>query len=257
MTIPTGAWQRDWIRRGGGPTDRGVIVRYVQTPSAFGDVRIPADRPDLAHAASLAELSDDQLAELARQSGFAGIATMDGLTATWHHEIDFQPPGGADLGRIEPGGVGRMFEHALDGSYVERWTALGGGGGPFLAVRVAREGRLGQLLVVAGEHFVYARARTVELPAAASIGQLIAQTQPSRERIIGYLDCEISYGRVADWQVEHSTLPWRQGKRLAIADRLAIAGDGRLVPRSAAAGEVWSVSLNTLSPAELGAVFAA
>ena len=50
MKIPTGAWQRDWIRRHGGAPDPRVTVRYVQTPSVFGDLRIPGDRPDVAPA---------------------------------------------------------------------------------------------------------------------------------------------------------------------------------------------------------------
>jgi hypothetical protein len=56
---------------------------------------------------------------------------------------------------------------------------------------------------------------------------------------------------VAGWQIERSTLPWRRGQRLGLADR--IASDG--VPR-AEAGEVWSVAVNTLSPAELRDLFA-
>jgi len=125
VTVPTGAWQRDWIRRHGGAPDARVTVRYVQTPSVFGDLRIPGDRPDVALAASLTELTDDQLAALARQNGFAGFTTVDGANATWHHEIDFQPAGDADIGRIEPAGDGRMFEHALDDSYVESWSGSG------------------------------------------------------------------------------------------------------------------------------------
>jgi hypothetical protein len=256
MTIPTGAWQRDWIRRHGGAPDRGVTVRYVQTPSVFGDVRIRADRPDLGHATSFADLSDGELAALANQHGFAGVTTVDGANATWHHEIDFQPAdGAADIGRLEPAGDGTMFEHALDGSYVERWSAIGRDGGKFFAARLARAGRVDQLLAVAGEHFVYARARATPLPAGASIGELIARTHPTREVIIAYLDCEISYGTVRGWQIERSTLPWQEGKHLAFADRIAIDARGQPAARAAGAGEAWSFPIQTFAAAELRALF--
>jgi hypothetical protein len=257
MNVPSGVWQRDWIQRRGGAHDAGVTVRYVQTPSVFGDVRIRVDRPERSSATSWADLSDDQLAALTRQNGFAGFTTVDGANATWHHEIDFQPAGGdADIGRIEPAGDRHMFEHALDGSYVESWSALDPGGGRFLAVRVVRGGRVEQLLAVAGAHFVYARARATALPAGASISDVIRDNHPTREAIIGYLDCEISYGAVAGWQIEHSTLPWREHKRLALADRIIVDAAGRLAPRAAAPGEAWSFPVNTIAASDLRALFA-
>jgi hypothetical protein len=258
MTVPTGAWQRDWIRRHGGPPDASTEVRYVQTPSVFGDLRIPGDRPDVSPAASLAELSDEQLAALAHQNGFAGVTTMDGANATWHHEIDFQPAGGgADIGHIEPAGDGKMFEHALDDSYIESWSALEQGGGGFFAARVERAGRVDQLLAVAGEHFVYARARAVALPPGESLIQLIEKTHPARDTLIGYLDCEISYGATRGWRIERSTLPWQQGKRLAFADRIALDDEGRPVPRAATAEEAWSFPVVGFSAGGLRAMFAA
>jgi len=257
VTVPVGAWQRDWIRRHGGAADARVGVRYVQTPSVFGDLRIPGDRPEMSAAGSLAELSDDQLAALAHQNGFAGVTTLDGANATWHREIDFQPSGdGADIGRIEPAGDGRMFEHALDDSYVESWSALERGGGSF-AVRVERAGRVDQLLAVAGGRFIYARARAVALPRGDSLTELIARTHPPRDTVIAYLDCEISYGTARGWQIERSTLPWRQGQRLGFADRIAIYAGSRPAPRAAAAGETWSFPVVDLPVSELRALFAA
>lgn len=258
MTVPTGVWQRDWIRRHGGPPDASVDVRYVQTPSVFGDLRTPADRPDVSRTASFAELSDAELAALARQNGFAGFTTMDGVNATWHHEIDFQPGGdGADIGRIEPAGKGKMFEHALDDSYLESWSALEGTDGGFFAARVERGGRVDQLLAVAGEHFVYARARAVALPPGESLSALIATTRPTRDTLIEYLDCEISYGATRGWRIERSTLPWQQGKRLGFADRIAIDPEGRPAPRAATAEETWSFPVVGSSAGELRAMFAA
>lgn len=256
--VPTGAWQRDWISRHAGPRDASVTVRYVQTPSVFGDLRIPAERAALAGVASFAELSTDQLLVLARQSGFAGYTTMDGANATWHHEIDFQPSdGGADIGRIERVTEHSMFEHALDDSYVEAWSTLGPAGDRFLAVKVSRGARVEHVLSVAGDHFVYARARAVALPAAASLADAIAATHAPRDAIVALLDCEISYGATHDWRIERSTLPWREGQRLAFADRIAIAADQQPAPVAATADETWSFPVNTFPPAELRALFPA
>jgi hypothetical protein len=77
-------------------------VRYLQTPLLFGDVRLPINRPKLLNAASFADLTDAELRVLAKQRGFIGHTTAQSLIATWHHELDFQPPdAGADIGRIE------------------------------------------------------------------------------------------------------------------------------------------------------------
>jgi hypothetical protein len=252
MKLPTGAWQRDWIHRRGAAQDASVAVRYVQTPSVFADMRTAAVRTIPAGVTSFAELSDDQLAELARQNGFAGTTTLDGDRATWHHEIDFQPPSDdVDIGRIEPIGPGAMFEHALDDAYVERWSLRTPDSGPYLAARLVRGGETAAILSVAGEHFVYARARETPLPAAGSLSQLIAQTHATREMIIGYLDCEISYGTTAGWRIARSTLPWREGQRAAIADAFTVQ-NGKLVARD----EAWQVVENTFASTQLTALFA-
>ncbi|HMG54346.1 MAG TPA: hypothetical protein VK601_12710 [Kofleriaceae bacterium] len=259
VNVPTGVWQREWIRRHGGAPDHSVAVRYVQTPSVFGDLRIRDSRPDLASATSLADLSDDQLGQLARQNGFAGVTTMAGANATWHHEIDFQPGDGSpDVGRIEAAGEGAMLEHALDDAYVERWTFVPRTAGPeagAFAVRVVRDERTTQLLAVAGQRFVYARARSHPLPAGESLTELIARNHPGRDALLAWLDCEISYGAAHDWRIESSTLPWLQGKRLVFADLLAIGADGRPFARAPSPGEQWSFPVDTLPPDERLAMF--
>lgn len=259
MNVPTGVWQREWIRRNNGPADRGVLVRYVQTSSVFGDLRIPETRPDLGGATSLADLSDDQLAQLAEQNGFAGVLTMSGTTATWQHEIDFQITEKApDAGRIEPAGAGNMLEHALDGSYVERWTAVPRVAGPEageFAARVTRDDKTAQLLAVAGQRFIYARARSRALPVGKSLKDMIKNPNATRDYILAWLDCEISYGTTHGWWIENSTLPWLQGKKLAFADRIAIGGDGHPYARTPSPGETWTFPVDSLPPDEMAAVF--
>jgi|SRR6185436_19775506 len=253
----SGTWKREWIRVDGVTTST-LIVRYLQTPSWFGDVRIPTDRPPIA-ARSLAEASDAELAGLAKQRGFFGYTTVAGDVATWHHEIDYQPSDGSpDTGRIERLGTSSMLEHGLDGSYLERWWNLASGDGKFLAVRVTRAGRLDRMLVVTGDHFLYARNRGSDLPAAKSLTELAAGA--SREQLLAYLDCELSHGLVqgggVPWQIDHSTLPWREGTHLAFVDALTVGPTGALAA-PAAAGETWTIPINTLAADDLRVLFPA
>ena len=261
-TLPSwfpGIWTREWIERKGVRTDL-FDVHFLQTPSLFADVRIPRDRPSFARAQSFADLSDAELLLLAKQRAFAGTTTVDGALATWHHEIDFQPSdSSADIGRLERIDDGHMLEHATDSSYVEAWRSLDSGAGRFLALRVERAGRLDRLLLIAGDHFLYARNRNVDLSPAASLDSLIATTSATRAQIISYLDCEFSTGLVrggaAPWAIQRSTLPWREGKRLDFAAAIVVDDSGNLTPRVATA-EYWSTPVNTLTLAERSALFA-
>lgn len=213
-----GAWKREWIHRRGEVRGETRIVRDVQTTNVFGSVRIPLDRPTFAGARSLAELGDGELRVLADQDGFAGFTTCVGDVVTWHHQIAFQPPSGDDVGRLVQDGPTTVYEHALDDAYVERWESVGRG--PELAIRV--DGAVREILAVVGDHFVYARGRGVALPSAPSLA--------SREQLLGLVDCELSYGRVAGWEVRHSTFPWAEGVRLPFVDRVVLVGDVPTVP---------------------------
>ena len=255
-----GVWTRDWIEREGARTDL-FEVHYFQTPTSFGDVRFRRDRPSLAHATSFAELSDAELMVLAKQRGFSGYTTTVGDVATWHHEIDFQPPDtSADAGRLERIDDFHMREHALDSSYVESWRSVSAGEGRFLAVREEHAGRVQRLLLVAGDRFLYVRNRKHDLPAAESIDSLVVSTRPSREQIIEYLDCEFSYGRVrggaAPWTIEQSTIPWREGKHLELADELVATGGRSGVARRVGNSDQLLVEVNTFSKDDLAALFA-
>ncbi|MFN8571183.1 MAG: hypothetical protein U0132_03945 [Gemmatimonadaceae bacterium] len=253
-----GVWSREWIERRGARSSP-FIVRYFQTPTVFGDVRLPVDRPAFQRAASFADLSDADLMILARQRGFVGVTTADGDRATWHHEIDFQPPDtSADIGRIEHQGPGRMFEHALDGSYTEFWWSLTSGDQRFLVVRVKRADRLERVLLVVGDQFYYARNRARDLAPAENLEQLIQSAHATREQVIRFLDCELSVGQVrggaTPWQIQFSTLPWRQGQHLEFVDRIGRDLQGGLAPRSEP-GEQWDVPVNTLSLQALDDLF--
>jgi hypothetical protein len=209
-----GAWKREWIRYGEAPPFEDRIVRDVQTPSVFGSVRIPLDRP---HVRSFADATDDELRALLAQKGFAGIATFEGDVATWHHAIDFQPPD-LDSARISQHGPNTVLEEGLDGEFAELWWNLAPNDARFLGIEVMRGERVHELLAVAGDHFVYARNRPHELPLADSLAALATD----RARMIELLDCELSYGNVRGarvaWEVRYSTLPWREGETIDVTD---------------------------------------
>ena len=257
----SGAWTREWIEQRGARSST-LDVHYLQTSSLFGDIRIPNERPKFRHTTSFADLTDQELRMLAQQEGFSGHTTIDGAIATWHHDIDFQPPDGTDdVGRLELIAHGRMFEHALDDSYVESWRSLTNGKGHFLAVRTERSGRPQRMLLVVGDYFLFVRNRTHDLPVAQSLEALIDVTTPSRARLIEYLDCEFSTGRVRKgsmpWEVQHSTLPWREGHRLKFVDEIAaLLSSNRLVPQTLGE-ERWAIPVNTFAPAELAVLFGA
>jgi hypothetical protein len=255
----SGAWTREWIEQRGVRSST-LNVHYLQTSTLFGDVRIPIDRPRFSHAASFADLTDQELRMLAQQEGFSGHTTMDGAIATWHHYIDFQPPDGTDdVGRLELIAHGRMHEHALDGSYVESWQLLTNGRGQFLVVRTERSGRPQRVLLVVDDYFLFVRNRAHDLPVAESLSALIDATTASRAQVIEYLDCEFSAGRVRKgsmpWEIQHSTLPWREGHRLDLVDEIArfLSANG-LAPRTQGE-ERWIIPVNTFAPPELAALF--
>jgi hypothetical protein len=257
-----GAWKREWIRRGG-VTDSKVTVRFLQTPTVFGDVRIPSDRPRFPRAATLADLKDEELAILAKQNGFFGYTTIEGDVATWHHEIDYQPSESApDAGRLERVRLSGMYEHGLNDSYVENWSSLSNGDGRYLAVRVTkgdqRAPRLDRLLVVVGDHFAYARNRPTDLPTGGTLADLISKGHPGRETVLGYLDCELSYGSIrggrVPWEIVNSTLPWREGVALEFAELVRVDAEGNLSARGGV-GETWTFPVNTLRARDLHSIF--
>jgi hypothetical protein len=114
------------------------------------------------------------------------------------------------------------------------------------------------MLVVAGDHFLYARNRASDLPAAKSLTELAAKA--SREQLLAYLDCELSHGTVrggsVPWQIEHSTLPWREGTPLTFVESLTLDSAGALAAR-AADGEAWTIPINTLPAEDLRVLFPA
>ena len=154
-----------------------------------------------------------------------------------------------------------MLEESLDGTFDELWQSVPGGDGNCLGLKITRAGRVERMLTVVGDHFVYARNRTRDLPDAQSLTELVATTHATRAQIIEMLDCELSYGLVRSgrvaWEVRLSTLPWREGRVLEFASEVVIGPTVIPRPRAPRIGEAWTVPVNTMTQEDLTAMFGA
>jgi hypothetical protein len=261
------SWERLWvINNNQGPPENTVNVRNIQTPTLFGDCRIPKDRPSFPDARSLADLTDKQLQTLYAQEGFSGYTTVDGYIITWHHEIDYQPPDGSvDIGRFQLAGGRNVFEHGVQSVYLEHWWRLEGAGGYVLGVKVMRnlghkQQRVHQILSVAGDHFIYARNRDFDLPMANSMADLVKKEKYTRKQLIAVLDCEVSHGFVlggrCPWEVQFSTLPFKEGKPLDFASQIVVdPATGQLSHRRPTPDLIWSFPINTIGVEDLLVLF--
>lgn len=210
-----GVWRREWVRYGEGEPFEDRIVRDVQTPSVFGSVRIPIDRPAVK---SFADATDAELESLSAQKGFAGIATFEDDVATWHHAIDFQQPE-TDTAKIVQHGTNTVLEVGLQNEFAELWWNLAPHDSRYLGIEVMRDDRIHELLAVVGDHFVYARNRARDWAPPTT-----------RAELIELLDCELAYGHVrggkAPWRITLSTLPWREGQSI---DFVAVRDAGNVL----------------------------
>jgi hypothetical protein len=57
------------------------------------------------------------------------------------------------------------------------------------------------------------------------------------------------------WEIQRSTLPWREGHRLDFVDQVELENGGKRIRLRTAQSERWRVLINTLKGPELAAVF--
>jgi hypothetical protein len=255
----TGVWERKVLSFEGADPDYSTRVFYVQTPTLFGDIRIPESRPDLSNAHGLEDLNDTELEELATQEGFAGWVETGDDVVTWQREIDFQPPTGIpDVGRCTANKQ-YMIETGIHIDYSEKWQRIDDGKGQFLAMR-SDGGLAKQILVVAGDYFLYARGRKHSLEPAKSLRHLFQRKGFTRDQVIRYLDCEFSYGRARSgrkpWEIYLSTLPFKEGQTLITPGEMEVLPDLGVVYQhsenlGATAKRCWLIRESTLSRADL------
>lgn len=219
-----GVWQRTLLQT---PTlrDTTTTVFWLQTAHWHADIRIPASRPNFIGVAALADCSAGQRAWLATQQGFAGVtavtATPSAEICTWHRLLDFQPPAaGPDAGYMQFTPT-HLIETGVHGVYLEHWQKLPGSDDGFMVLQCLQDDAnvpvAPRLLLVAGDHVMHLRARTQDWPADTLPGTalgLVADLQA----MPALLDFEIDFGRrtVDGWEISQSTLPWREGTRIAV-----------------------------------------
>lgn len=213
-----GVWQRSLLET---PVARDTTSRvlWLQTPRWHADLRIPAGRPDFSGVSCLAECDDAQLAWLATQQGFCGVTQVDGERCTWHRQMDIQPASGSrDTGRMHFDGE-RVAETGIEADYLEIWERLPQSRGSAAALELVAESSRPPdrptWLLVAGDCFMFVRGRSTRLPRAADLSSLIAHARPDRKQLLAWLDIEISFGHrngPTPWNIEHSTLPFREGQ---------------------------------------------
>ena len=193
-----GAWERRYIRQGqplsAAAIDDSVVVRYIQTPWGFVDVRVSAERPAWPLGGAALSSPTAAAAALSAQGfgkpGWAGMMAFAGVTVVreadyggievhWEEALNLWPPRAAGWDDIDaglplaPGGAQALLlereEYNPDGSGgVVMWHERphpGSAGMPYLEEwrRLDADGggffcaRCGDsLLVVAGDWFGYA-----------------------------------------------------------------------------------------------------
>jgi len=225
-----GIWQRQEILLPDGTADRTTRVFWGQTHSLFVDIRVPADRPSGEGRTSFADYSIAELLQMAEQKGFAGHIEVAGNVCRWNRYIDYRPNNGRpDEGHLRLDGD-TLYEEGdptsvLGSAYRETYARVSRADRRSVALR--RIGstdwkRLGLrpddgVLVIIGERFFCARTRAIELPPAETLQDLVVAAGDDRALVHAYLDCEVSYGRLdgqISWQVELSTIPFREQRRL-------------------------------------------
>jgi hypothetical protein len=226
-----GVWRRHSIETEDGRKDTTTQVFWLQTHACFGDIRIPIDRPPCLDRRSLEELSEPEAIALCSQQGFGGITQVDNSTCQWHRHIDYQPSNGSrDIGLLK-WEQNILVELGVEATYREEWEQLEDGSTGCIALVLEPDRSLDAsprwqgCFVSVGDYFVQILDRRTVLPQADSLQYLLESTQDGAQRR-DYLNCEISFGRCSTgrvpWEIELSTLPWREGRSLWAMDDLKV-----------------------------------
>jgi len=242
-----GVWRRlsieDFSADGQINRDTTTQVLWLQTPSGFADIRVPANRPAVD---GFDALSEQTAIALSKQDGFAGITRSDGQTCEWHHAMDYRPfDGQLDMGSLSwkdgiAGGI--LVETGANNTYREEWQWIGGG--PTATLTLTEGAAWKGWMVICGDFFIYMRDRRQLLPAADSITSLLNHAQP--QTYASYLDCEISYGLCGKgrkpWEITLSTLPWREGESVWNTDDLRVDQQAQQIVQSIGSeSAIWTV----------------
>ena len=225
--VPTnyhGVWRRSLLENKQGKDDSSLVL-WMQTQHRHVDIRIPALRPNYPQYASLEDFTTNELLMLATQQGFYGITHVQRDICRWQREVDFQPDSGTrDIGEIGfqfdmSGNPNVMLETGIDDDYFEIWHKNKDSHLSPTDKTTTGKNRHGEertaYMLTAGNQVAFARPRDVVVPASISLLAAIKEHQPSREMLLDWLDCEISFGEKIDnqhWKICYSTHPFREGQ---------------------------------------------
>ncbi len=222
LGVPTsyyGVWRRSLLENAQGK-DTESIVLWMQTRELHADIRIPVARPDFNEYACLEEYAIEDLMWLATQQGFYGVTKVHADICQWHRQYDFQPKNGSrDIGKVAFTSANEMLETGVDEAYLEVWQKVEGSHLKLTTQVVTGVNRIGEnvpaFLLCAGKQVAYVRPRTAIIPEAASLLAAIQLYKPNHEKLLDWLDFEISFGQMVDdanWQIRHSTHPFLEGE---------------------------------------------
>lgn len=262
----TGLWRRETLELSDGTEDRTTRVLWGQTRTLYVDLRIPADRPPARGRRTFDDFSLAELLRLADQKGFAGHILLEGDLCSWIRYIDYRPSTGRpDRGRLRLEGD-TLYEEGdptavLGSAYREIFHRESRTDRRSIALR-RRAGHpsgtpsaasADAILVLIDDHFLFARGRTIELPAAESLRDLILAAGEDRAAIHAYLDCEISFGATegsAAWTIDASTSPFREDRRLFPRGSVALAEKPDMLTMNGDDGTAYWQIVGTMMPAD-------
>lgn len=268
-----GLWRRESITLSDGTVDRDTRVFWGQTRSLYVDLRVPADRARCSAAQSFPDLTPPDVRLLAKQKGFAGHISIVGDQCTWFRDIDYQPDTGRpDTGRLRLDGD-LLYEtgeasSVIGAGYEEVYHRDRRGDRLRAALRLLNAdgalfggvARPGTVLILLDDRFLLARPRASALPAAECLQSLIDDAEFDRSLVHACLDCEVCLGTIeprARWQIELSTIPFREGKRLFAPATAEISAAGpHLILRNSDATSQWQICETSAAPDALAAMFA-
>jgi hypothetical protein len=160
-----GCFHRRCITYATGAEDASTRVIWIQSHGLTGDIRVPAERPDVSHRTGLDDCTAEELAALALAEGGVADTTWAEGRMNWSNWAAVQPydkwPEPGELRRVG----GSLLEFAPSGIYVEDWRLQGGGSGPLVGLRLLSEDGVPRDggLVIAGDHALLALGRVAAL----------------------------------------------------------------------------------------------
>ena len=249
-----GTFRRRSITFADGAEDAATAVVWIQSHGLTGDIRIPADRPDVRHRAGLADCTREELAGLAMAEG--GVAEThygDGLMR-WTDWSAFQPlnnwPEPGDLRRIGD----CMIEFAPSGDYVEDWRFQPATSPLRVGLRLIGERAEGGPvrpraggLVIAGDLAILSLARRAPLP-AAHLADLFREATDLPALTEAAFDAVTVLARGAGdaFHVELSTDPFLERRLLDLGDFAPGPEPGTLLEDLADRRRIWRIDTLTI-----------